>query len=97
MKKILCLFLLAALNACGTLSGSYTLNASSITVVRGSSARVGVVAPGLQAAPVVTAQAGNTSGGLTVSVVGSPPNPADVCAIVSVSAAFNAPLVVVMQ
>ncbi len=92
MKQILCLFLLAALSACGNLSGSYSLNASSITVTRGSSARVGVVAPGLLAAPEVTAQAGNTTGGLTVSVAKASPNPADVRAIVSVSAGFNAPL-----
>jgi hypothetical protein len=93
MKKILCLFLLAALTACGSLGGSsYTLNASSITVTRGSSVRVGVVAPGLQAAPEVSAQAANAAGGLTVAVVKASPNPADVRAIVSVSAEFSAPL-----
>jgi hypothetical protein len=50
MKKILYLLilLLAVLSACGS---SFTLNASSITVTRGSSVRVGVVAPGLEAAP----------------------------------------------
>ena len=93
MKTILCLFLFAFLTACGALSGgSYTLNASSITVQRGSSVRVGVIAPGLQLAPAVTAQATNSSGGLKVEVAGSAPNPAEVRALISVTAALDAPL-----
>ncbi len=81
------------LSACGNLTGgSYSLNKSGVTVARGSSVSVGVVAPGLQAAPVITAEATNPSSGLTVEVAPSGPNPAEVRAIVTVNAGLAAPL-----